>query len=281
MPRERTVYLIDGSAQFHRAYFAIRGLATSRGLPTNATYGFTTMLRKLYQDEAPEWVGISFDLPLPTFRHQEYAAYKAHRPRMQDDLAVQLPYVRRVCEIFRLPVIEAPGFDEHRSGRNAWALRLTDDDMQRYNVDQLARAAALLFGRTTYQIWAAFWPSLPDDEPFGRRTNEIAKYVVSNTLTNATWTNTTIIRGDLATEIRALKDRIDGDILCYGSADLVGGLMEADLVDEYRLMLFPIVLGSGKRLFEGGGDPLALGLAEVMPVGGDGVTTLTYRPVAG
>ena len=111
MPRERTVYLIDGSAQFHRAYFAIRGLATSRGLPTNATYGFTTMLRKLYQDEAPEWVGISFDLPVPTFRHQEYAAYKAHRPRMQDDLAVQLPYVRRVCEVFRLPVIEAPGFE--------------------------------------------------------------------------------------------------------------------------------------------------------------------------
>ena len=146
-------------------------------------------------------------------------------------------------------VIEAPGFDEHRSGRNAWALRLTDDDMQRNNVDQLQDAAALLFGRTTYQIWAAFWPSLPDDEPFGRRTNEIQKYVVSNTLTSAAWTNTTIIRGDLATEIRALKDRIDGDILCYGSADLVGGLMDADLVDEYRLMLFPIVLGSGKRLF--------------------------------
>ena len=115
------------------------------------------------------------------------------------------------------------------------------------------------FGRTTYQIWAAFWPSLPDDEPFGRRTNEIQKYVVSNTLTNATWTNTTIIRGDLATEIRALKDRIDGDILCYGSADLVGGLMDADLVDEYRLMLFPIVLGSGKRLFRDEADTAIFG----------------------
>ena len=77
---------------------------------------------------------------------------------------------------------------------------------------------------------------------------------MSNTLTNATWTNTTIIRGDLATEIGALKDRIDGDILCYGSADLVGGLMDADLVDEYRLMLFPIVLGSGKRLFRDEAD---------------------------
>jgi len=111
MPRERAVYLIDGSAQFHRAYFAIRGLATSHGLPTNATYGFTTMLRKLYLDETPEWIGISFDLPGPTFRHVEYPEYKAHRPKMEDDLAVQVPYVRRVCEAFRLPVIEAAGFE--------------------------------------------------------------------------------------------------------------------------------------------------------------------------
>ena len=90
--RRRRVYLIDGSAQFHRAYFAIRGLATSRGLPTNATYGFTTMLRKLYEDEKPEYVGISFDLPGPTFRHEEYKEYKAHRaedgrrPRGADSL---------------------------------------------------------------------------------------------------------------------------------------------------------------------------------------------------
>ncbi len=111
MARERTVYLIDGSAQFHRAYFAIRGLATSRGLPTNATYGFTTMLRKLYEDEKPEWIGISFDLPGPTFRHLEYSAYKAHRPKMDDDLSVQVPYVRRVCDAFRLPIVDAPGFE--------------------------------------------------------------------------------------------------------------------------------------------------------------------------
>src|SRR5258708_1837007 len=111
MARRETVYLIDGSAQFHRAYFAIRGLTTSRGLPTNATYGFTTMLRKLYEDEKPDWIGISFDLPGKTFRHEEFPAYKAHRPRMDDDLAVQLPYVRRVCEVFHLPVIDAAGFE--------------------------------------------------------------------------------------------------------------------------------------------------------------------------
>jgi DNA polymerase-1 len=109
--REDTVFLIDGSAQLHRAYFAIRTLTTTRGLPTGAVYGFTTMLRKLYQDEQPQWVGISFDLAGPTFRHEEYHEYKATRRKMEDDLAVQLPYVRRVCEVFGLPMIDAPGFE--------------------------------------------------------------------------------------------------------------------------------------------------------------------------
>jgi DNA polymerase-1 len=111
MARERTIHLIDGSAQFYRAYFAIRGLSTSRGLPTNATYGFTTMLRKLYQDEQPERIGISFDLPAPTFRHEEYKEYKATRRQMDDELKVQLPYVRRVCEAFCLPVLELAGWE--------------------------------------------------------------------------------------------------------------------------------------------------------------------------
>jgi DNA polymerase I len=109
--RKDTLYLIDGNAQFHRAYHAIRGLATARGLPTNATYGFTTMLRKLLADEDPRWIGISFDMAGPTFRHEEFPEYKAHRPRMDDDLAVQIPYVRRVCDVFGLPILEATGFE--------------------------------------------------------------------------------------------------------------------------------------------------------------------------
>jgi DNA polymerase-1 len=108
---KNAVYLIDGSAQFHRAYFAIRGLTTSRGLPTNATYGFTTMLRKLLEDEDPKSIGISFDVRGKTFRHEEYKEYKANRRQMDDDLAVQLPYVRRVCEVFRLPILELGGFE--------------------------------------------------------------------------------------------------------------------------------------------------------------------------
>jgi DNA polymerase-1 len=111
MPRPKTLHLVDGSAQFHRAYHAIRGLATSRGLPTNATYGFTTMLRKLDEDERPTHIGISFDLAGPTFRHTQYAEYKATRKKMDDDLAVQVPYVRRVCEVLRIPVLELLGFE--------------------------------------------------------------------------------------------------------------------------------------------------------------------------
>ncbi len=105
------LYLVDASAQFHRAFHAIRGLATSRGLPTNATYGFTTMLRKLLEDEKPEKIAILFDPPGRTFRHEEYQDYKANRPKMDNDLAVQIPYVRRVCEVFRLPMLELAGFE--------------------------------------------------------------------------------------------------------------------------------------------------------------------------
>ncbi len=111
MAAKDALYLIDGNAQFHRAYHAIRGLATARGLPTNATYGFTTMLRKLFEDEAPRFIGISFDMFGPTFRHEAYAEYKAHRPKMDADLAVQIPYVRRVCDVFRLPIVEAQSYE--------------------------------------------------------------------------------------------------------------------------------------------------------------------------
>jgi DNA polymerase-1 len=111
MPRAKTVHLVDGSGQFHRAFHAIRGLATSKGLPTNATYGFTTMLRKLLEDEKPEHVAVLFDPPGRTFRHEQYPEYKANRPKMDDALAVQVPYIRRVCEALRMPVIEVPGYE--------------------------------------------------------------------------------------------------------------------------------------------------------------------------
>ena len=175
-------------------------------------------------------------------------------------------------------IMEAPGFEEHRSGRNAWALRLSDDDMQRYKRQEIREAAAILLGRTTYQIWAAFWPSLKDDEAFGRRMNDIPKYVVSSTLMGADWVNSTILPGGVGTEVAALKRRIEGEIVVNGSADLVAELMKRDLVDEYRLMVFPVVLGSGKRLFHDEIDTSHLRLVDTRTFG-SGVVLLTYEPL--
>ena len=105
------LYLLDGTANVFRAYYALQGLSTRSGLPTNATYGFTTMLRKLVQDERPEYLGVTFDTAAPTFRHKEFEEYKAHRPPPPDDLVVQFPYVKKVCEALRVPTLEKEGYE--------------------------------------------------------------------------------------------------------------------------------------------------------------------------
>ena len=109
--KPETLYLVDGTSQLFRAYFAIRGLTNSEGLPTNAVYGFTTMLRKLIQDERPRYLGVAFDLPGDTFRHEEYAEYKANRPAAPEDLNVQVPYAKEVCEALHIPLLEQPGYE--------------------------------------------------------------------------------------------------------------------------------------------------------------------------
>ncbi len=111
MPDAKRLYLVDGTGNLFRAYFAVRGLSTKSGLPTNAVYGFTSMLRKLVQDEKPDHLGVAFDLPGPTFRHKEYEEYKAHRPPPPDDLVAQIPYVKKVCEVLRVPTVEKEGFE--------------------------------------------------------------------------------------------------------------------------------------------------------------------------
>jgi class 3 adenylate cyclase/dihydrofolate reductase len=173
-------------------------------------------------------------------------------------------------------IIEGPGFDEHRDGRNAWALRLQDDEAEEWNQSQLYGAEALLMGRVTYQIWAAFWPSAADNE-FTRRMNAMPKYVVSRTLDRADWSNTTVLRGDVPAEVHDLKAQPGGELLCYGSADLVTELMAHRLVDEYRLSVYPVVLGSGKHLFRDRIDLHYLRLVNtrVFPTG---IVLLTYRP---
>lgn len=175
-------------------------------------------------------------------------------------------------------VMEAPGFEEHPDGKNAWALRFQTDEMQRFINDQYASVDAYLLGRTTYQIWAAFWPTAPGDQELARRMNDMPKYVVSNTLKEADWSNSTIIRGqDMASRIAELKRQPGKDIFVVGSADLVAGLMAHDLVDEYQLLVFPVILGSGKHLFRDGIDVRPLRLVNTRAFG-SGVVLLTYRP---
>ena len=111
MEKEKTIYLIDGTAYIYRAYHAIRGLSNSRGLPTNAIFGFTRMLMKLMEDRSPEYVAMFFDAKGPTFRHEMYKDYKANRPPMPEDMVVQLPYIKEVTAAFNLPIIEMPGFE--------------------------------------------------------------------------------------------------------------------------------------------------------------------------
>ncbi len=108
---KKTFYIIDGSSYVYRAYFAIRELSTSTGLPTNAVYGFTQMLLKIIKDKKPDYLAIAFDMKGPTFRHTAYEAYKAHRPEMPDPLALQLPYIHRMVEAFQIPVIMGDGFE--------------------------------------------------------------------------------------------------------------------------------------------------------------------------
>jgi class 3 adenylate cyclase/dihydrofolate reductase len=175
-------------------------------------------------------------------------------------------------------IIEAPGFDEHRSGRNAWALRVQGEEDAVYNKDQAMSADAFLLGRRTWQIWAAFWPTASGGDPqLTERMNAIPKYVVSNTLKHADWNNSTIISGDVASLVATLKARPGGEILVYGSPDLVDELLRHDLVDEYRLLVFPVILGSGKRMFRDRIDTHHLHLVETRTFS-SGVVLLTYAP---
>ena len=147
-------------------------------------------------------------------------------------------------------VMEAPGFEEHRTGRNGWAMRIGDAELQAFNGSQIVGADALLFGRTTYNIWAAFWPTAP--EVAAKMAGRITSPAEVRGLEDAPGGRLGehhVLRGDLGEEIRRLKDQRGGELVVYGSADLVGGLLELDLVDELRIMLFPVILGSGKRLF--------------------------------
>lgn len=176
-------------------------------------------------------------------------------------------------------IVEDPGGGESYE-RGGWAFKFERGaEGDKVKFDELMAAEAQLLGRVTYEGFAAAWPRMTDEAGFADRMNSMPKYVVSSTLTDPAWENTTVLSGDVAEEVRALKDRVEGDILVAGSATLVHALVAADLVDAYTLMVFPTLLGDGKRLWADPGAATSLKLTEAQPVGGDGVIVLRYEPV--
>jgi dihydrofolate reductase len=177
-------------------------------------------------------------------------------------------------------VIEDPGGGEKdKFDRGGWAFQFErGEEGDKFKLDETLEAEAMLLGRVTYEAFAAAWPSRTDEVGFADKMNTMPKYVVSSTLKDLTWENSTRIEGDVAAEVARLKEQVAGEILVAGSATLVKALVENDLVDELRLMVFPTVLGSGKRLFGDSASAKAFRLTESRPVGGDGVVILVYEP---
>ena len=172
-------------------------------------------------------------------------------------------------------VMEDPGGSEQFE-HGGWSFEYSrGEEGDRFKLDETMASEALLLGRVTYEGFAAAWPSREGE--FADKFNSMPKYVVSATLEDPAWNNTTVLRGDLADEVSKLRDEADGDVVVHGSATLVQALIELDLVDELRLMVFPVVLGTGRRLFgdTSGKKPLTLVESSVV---GDGVAILVYRP---
>jgi dihydrofolate reductase len=158
-------------------------------------------------------------------------------------------------------VIQDPG-GSGEYDRGGWSFEYDrGEEGDKFKLDELMAAEAQLLGRVTYEGFAAAWPKMQDEAGFADRMNGMPKYVASTTITDPEWQNTTVISGDVPEEVAKLKERTGGAILVSGSGTLVGTLLENDLVDELRLMVFPVVLGSGKRLF-GPGSKKGLKLAE-------------------
>jgi dihydrofolate reductase len=172
-------------------------------------------------------------------------------------------------------VMEDPGGAEGFK-YGGWTFQFGSSEQQQFKFEELFQVDALLLGRRTYQGFAAAWPTMPGTGAYGERMNSLPKYVVSTTLSDMTW-NATLLQGDLAEELSRLKQEQGQDILVFGSGQLVQTLYARGLIDEYRLMVFPVVLGSGKRLFPEGGEKKAFKLVESKTFP-SGVVVFTYQP---
>jgi dihydrofolate reductase len=171
-------------------------------------------------------------------------------------------------------VIEDPGgAEDFKYG--GWSFEFSrGEEGDKFKLDETMETDALLLGRVTYQGFAEAWPSRTGE--FADKFNSMPKYVVSSTLDKAEWSNSTVLKGDVVEAASKLREGPGGDIVVHGSAQLVQTLLENDLVDELRLMVFPVVLGSGKRLFGDTSDKKPLRLVDSRTVG-DGVSILIYR----
>jgi dihydrofolate reductase len=170
-------------------------------------------------------------------------------------------------------VMEDPGGAEEYA-HGGWAFEFSrGDDGDKFKLDETMESDALLLGRKTYEGFAEAWPQR--DGEFADKFNNMPKYVVSSTLKDPEWTNTTVIDGDLAAAVDRVRDAHDGMVVVHGSAQLAQSLLAADLVDELRLMVFPVVLGTGKRLWGDTDDKKPLKLTDSKMVG-DGVAILVY-----
>jgi dihydrofolate reductase len=148
-------------------------------------------------------------------------------------------------------VVEAPGGEDTiPPEQRGWSMPYTDDEVGQVIGASMATSDAMLLGRITYQAFAAYWPNVSEDDPFGNFMNNQTKYVVSSTLDKAEWKNSHLIKGDVVAELNKLKRQPGKDISIVGSGTLTRSMIEADLVDELQLMLCPVVLGVGKRLFD-------------------------------
>jgi dihydrofolate reductase len=172
-------------------------------------------------------------------------------------------------------VMEDPGGSEDFE-HGGWSFEFSrGEEGDKFKLDEALEAEALLLGRVTYEGFAEAWPTRDDE--FANKFNSMPKYVVSSTLEDPEWNNSTVLKGDVAEEVSKLRESQDGDIVVHGSAQLVQSLVENDLVDELRLMVFPVVLGKGKRLFGETSDKKPLRLADSKTVG-DGVAIQIYEP---
>jgi len=173
-------------------------------------------------------------------------------------------------------VIEDPGgAEDYRHG--GWTFEIERGaEGDEFKLEELMEAEAQLLGRVTYEGFAAAWPKMEDEAGFAEKMNSMPKYVVSSTLERADWQNTTILSGDPARSVAALKEDVEGVILLAGSATLAKALIEAGLVDELRLMVFPVLLGEGKRLFPEGAAKHPLALIEAKTVGA-GISLVRYE----